>query len=313
MTNARVTRSTTFSIGEAATARTTREALIIVGEAATARATRETLFIVGEAATARATRAALFIIADAVPGGVFDILIQETPPTVSEALLVEGLGVIDILISDIAFAQDLLAQAAIISPVLTAGIIPSGAVYLDLVTSDNDASTPALMNTFPADGQDDIPATDRGGSHPFAVTVVDPGGTGFVSGATIIDLSVNRLDAVTENPPASQSSVVLTGRRIDVRISDVAQLEETLSVVGTDIIDIVVADRATINERMVSGLDEQVYDGTSFTVPWAAYSELDEVASDGGVIADEQRFLLIRDRAFRSLEVVTIDVQAEVL
>lgn len=67
-------------------------------------------------------------------------------------------------------------------------LVPSGALYLDLAEEDplTGSPTPILMNTFPFDGQDDVPAADAGGSHPLYVTVVDIGTDGLSPGDTHI-------------------------------------------------------------------------------------------------------------------------------
>ena len=130
-------------------------------------------------------------------------------------------------------------------------LVSSGATYLDLAEEEEQTASPVLINTFPADGQDDIPAADKGGSHPIHLTVVDPAGTGLLAGTTTVTITI-------------------------------------------------------------AGVPDVVFDGTTFSANWIALSTFTPVASDGSATIDEHRFVLIRDNAFASLDVVTVDVHAEV-
>lgn len=232
---------------------------------------------------------------------------------VTEALVVVAPGLILVDIADSLEAADTLLQARLVVPLITAGVIPSGAAYVDLVEEDLASSTPALLNVIPSDGQDDIPASDKDGSHPFHITIVDPGGTGLDISATTIDLTVNKTDLTQESLAGSSVSVSEVGRRTDVVIVERVQLDESLVVDVTGVKDVVISDRLVAEDRVLSGLQERVYGGGVFAPDWAAASLLASVASDGIPPVDEMRFKLIRDHAFKSLERVTIDVHAEVL
>jgi hypothetical protein len=79
--------------------------------------------------------------------------------------------------------------------------IPSGALYIDLaVEQDTGASTPLLINNYPADGQTQIPVSDRIGdaevSHPIYLTIVDPTSSGMSAGDTTVSVNINAAGAV---------------------------------------------------------------------------------------------------------------------
>lgn len=232
---------------------------------------------------------------------------------VTEALVVVIPGLLLVDLTDSVDAGDTLIQARLVFPLVTAGVIPSGAAYVDLVESDPSIDTPALLNVFPADGQDDIPAADKDGSHPFHVTVVDPGGTGLDISATTIDLTVNKTDLIQESLVASSVVASAVGRRFDVSIIERVQVDEGVVVDVTGVKSVEISDRLIAEDRILSGLCERVYAGGSFTPDWTASSVLENVASDGTPPVDEMRFKLIRGHAFKSLERVTIDVHAEAL
>lgn len=193
-------------------------------------------------------------------------------------------------------------------------LVPSGAQYLDDAETEVPSSPflngdePRVINTFPYDGEDCVPASDRLGSHPIHLTAWSQ--IWLHDGDTTVHITVNRFIG-TESSIEDKTSVSVEAKTIEVVVQDQIQLSDEAALEGGNVFDITIEDSVEVAERIETGLDNPVFDGTTFTPPFAASSTYAEVASDGGGTNDEHRFVIIRDYPFKSLEVVTVDVHVE--